>query len=247
MSQSNGSYEVTETSQGITVRLQKPTTRYLDEFLRLKCAPELADLRLYPNGKELTESFAMYRGIVKMLRPERLAEPIRLIDVGSGKQPRNAALFAFRSQWDCIAVDPRLDPNWISRNGRRVARLTCIPKPIQEAGLARDVPTVVVMVHAHVTVPEVLTSLPGDAPLFLASMRCCVPNKINLTADYSYYDHGCWSPHRRIEAWDFGLRHDRMAASSSQATARGASCEHVLSCPEDRPTADDALILRGAE
>lgn len=205
MSKQDFACDVKETIQSVTVRVQKPTARYFDEFLRLKCAPELAQLRLYPNGKELTESFAMFRGIVKMLNAASLAEPWQLIDVGCGKQPRNAALFALRSRWDCIAVDPRLDTCWQDPAHHQLYRLDCRSTTIQQAGIVRDRPTVVVMVHAHVSVPHVLASLKGTAPLFIVSMKCCVPERMD-DADYSYYDHGCWSPHRMIRAWDFGLR-----------------------------------------
>jgi hypothetical protein len=189
----------------VTLRVYKPSTRYFDEFLRCSCAPDLARLKLYPNGKELTESFSMYRAVVKLAGPHRLKHRIRLIDVGCGSQPRNAALFAHRSRWDCIAVDPALHSRWCDPRRHMVARLDCMAKRIEECNFESDVPTVVVMVHAHVSVPVVMESVPRT-PVLLVAMPCCVPHGSDRPPDYSYYDHGCWSPKRQLHVWDWGFR-----------------------------------------
>lgn len=35
-------------------------SRYLDEFVRFSRSPELLSLKLFPNAKEITESFGAY-------------------------------------------------------------------------------------------------------------------------------------------------------------------------------------------
>lgn len=40
-------------------------SRYLDEFVRCRCAPDLLARKLFPNAKEVTESFAAYAAVRK--------------------------------------------------------------------------------------------------------------------------------------------------------------------------------------
>lgn len=204
MSKQSVVFEANETRMGVTVWVQKPTTRYFDDFMRLKCGPDLLRLRLYPNGKELTESFAMYRGIVKLVGAQRLSEPITLVDVGCGKQPRNGALFALRSRWHCIAIDPLLDPTWEGET-HDVQRLRCHRMRIQDYRCDVEGPVVVAMCHAHVDVPTVLKSFQAQTELLVVTMPCCVPSRMDVPPNTDYYDHGCWSPHRRLFVWDFGF------------------------------------------
>jgi hypothetical protein len=204
MSKQSIPFTATETRQGLTVWMPKPTTRYFDEFLQLKCAPDLLRLGLYPNGKELTESFAMYRAIVRLVGWHRLQDAVTLVDVGCGKQPRNAALLALRSRWSCTAIDPNLDPAWEDERMHNVRRLQCRQMRIEDYRCMADGPVVVAMVHAHVDVPTVLRSFRQEQ-LLLVTMPCCVPSRMDEPPAVDYYDHSCWSPQRRIYAWDFGF------------------------------------------
>lgn len=204
MSKQSVQFTVSETHQGLTVWVQKPTARYFDEFVQLKCAPDLLRLGLYPNGKEVTESFAMYRGIVKLVGAQRLAESITLVDVGCGKQPRNGALFAMRSRWNCTSLDPNLDPTWEGES-HGVQRLQCHRMRVEDYRCEAEGPVIVAMVHAHVDVPTVLKSFKAQKELLLVTMPCCVPSRMDQPPNTDYYDHGCWSPHRHIYVWDFGF------------------------------------------
>lgn len=86
--------------------------RYVDEFLGLRCAPELLEMRLFPNGKEITESMSAYsaaRKYVSCLPGFALNDPnVSVICVGDGHQPRTATLFAMRTAWSTYSVDPLL-------------------------------------------------------------------------------------------------------------------------------------------
>jgi len=75
--------------------------RYVNEMLRLSCAPELLRLKLFPDAKELTESFSAYNAIRTHLADEfKPADGrVTLIAVGDGHTPRTAALCAFLTQW----------------------------------------------------------------------------------------------------------------------------------------------------
>ena len=96
------------------------STRYLDEFLRLDCAGVLAEpfgakrTRMFPNPKEITESFSAFHCFRRCMssmghRIEDLTAEDAIICVGDGSTPRTAALFAFRVRHvQCFSIDPAL-------------------------------------------------------------------------------------------------------------------------------------------
>ena len=59
-----------ESAGAVTLTVKKPDRRYLDLLFRLKCAPDLLALGLFPNAKEWTESCAMHAATRAALGPE---------------------------------------------------------------------------------------------------------------------------------------------------------------------------------
>ena len=103
-------------------------SRYVTELLKLACAPELVRLRLFPDAKELTESFAANNAARSFLWSKNAAGRARVdpadaavtcVAVGDGNTPRTAALFAFLTRWHCVAVDPEMVEwrEWRKRRG----------------------------------------------------------------------------------------------------------------------------------
>ena len=97
--------------------------KYLDDFIKLACAPKLLKLRMFPDCKEIAESMAVWYAVVRTEVLNEQREPVRageapdtVVVVGDGVTPRTAALFAFRApQWRCVSVDPMLrfdSPSW---------------------------------------------------------------------------------------------------------------------------------------
>ncbi len=117
--------------------------RYLDNLVNLHCASDLLALGLFPDIKEVTESFAAYRAVLDFLTPHgwRLGDPgVTVIAVGDGAAPRTAATFAHRSSWECISVDPRMKAAWLPGGHRaaRVQRLTCHRARIEDVEIVAD-------------------------------------------------------------------------------------------------------------
>lgn len=69
-------------------------------------------LKVFPDAKELTESFAANNAIRNHLASEYdpRDERVTVIAVGDGNTPRTAALCAFLTKWQCVAVDPEMVP-----------------------------------------------------------------------------------------------------------------------------------------
>ena len=93
--------------------------RYVNEMLRLGCAPELLRLRLFPDAKELTETFAVHEAVRSRLGGAYplTDDTVTLVAVGDGNTPRTAALFAFLTRWHCVSIDPEMAPwrEWRAR------------------------------------------------------------------------------------------------------------------------------------
>ena len=102
-------------------------SRYVTELLKLACGPELVRLRLFPDAKELTESFAANNAARSFLYPRGAVggrvDPadaaVTCVAIGDGNTPRTAALFAFLTRWHCVAVDPEMVEwrEWKKRRG----------------------------------------------------------------------------------------------------------------------------------
>lgn len=143
--------------------------RYFDEFMRLKCAPDLLAARIFPDGKELTETMAVFAAVRRILGPERLGDSkVLLLDIGAGGTPRTASFFACMSRWDCIAIDPEL------KNPPRFKRVRNMKNKIEHVVIPFGGLVVAACVHSHATLPAVLSSI--QAPeLLVVTLPCCVP------------------------------------------------------------------------
>jgi hypothetical protein len=77
-----------------------PSLRYLNEFIKLRCAPELLTLRVFPDAKEITEAMSVLSAwrahilpLAAALPPAAAGERRCIVCVGDGCTPRSAALF----------------------------------------------------------------------------------------------------------------------------------------------------------
>ncbi len=186
------------------VRASDPHCRYLDRLIRRQSFEPL--WRLFANAqrpaKELTESFSA----LEHLRPLLAELPVgRVVHVGDGAHARTAALFALKTDWENIAVDPTINEalvsDWRDRFG--IERFRWHAAPIEQVADALDAlppaPTLVTFVHAHVDTDEVLSRIRWDAAFTLA---CCQPGR-QLTRACDPHaegnDPGVLSPDRRFQ------------------------------------------------
>ena len=176
--------------------------RYIDEFLGLTTAPLLIQQQLFPNAKEITESMGMYAAVRQYVRPvfnlDYSDKSITVVVIGDGHTPRTAALFATRSRWQAISIDPLLrDKEW------KINNLTCISKKIQECSRLTTGKYIIVLPHAHVDIESCLHAIP--TPIAIVGMPCCFPMNFKKDSpDYEYYeyhDNSILSPHNMIRIW----------------------------------------------
>jgi hypothetical protein len=174
--------------------------RYLGEFLTLSCAPDLLALRLFPNAKEITESFAAYEAARRRLHPHwNLGDPtITCVVVGDGHTPRTAATFAFRTAWQCHSVDPLLRGG--TQRWSAIERLTlhrCKAAAVEPILADR---ALVVAVHSHAKLPEAIATVQARE-LAVIAIPCCVTQELPQEPDWEYEDRSVLSPCRTVKVW----------------------------------------------
>ena len=181
---------------------------YIDEFITFSRSHEMLALKLFPNAKEITESFAAYAAVRAHVDADLKNENIAVLCVGDGRVPRTAATFAMRSRWTCFSVDPAMKEKWTKRE--IVPRLQAFSRKIEDVGFNSYFGTspslgfdhaIVVAVHSHASLLESLHAARDlSSKVSVVSMPCCVKEDL-YNPDVSYEDMGIDSPARRVNIW----------------------------------------------
>jgi hypothetical protein len=177
------------------------SSRYMTELLQLSCAVALVEHKLFPDAKELSESFSAFNAWRTHLAGDFRGDDssVTVVSVGDGTTPRTAALFAFRTKFQCVALDPQMNPKEYG-----IERLQSYKAKIEELRIsARRV--IVVMVHAHVSLATTMRSIATDSGTAACiALPCCnwyakinAPNPVVP----EYGDMGVLSPHRTVRVW----------------------------------------------
>jgi hypothetical protein len=173
------------------------SSRYLDRFVRTTVGARLAQAKVFPNAKEVTESYAARAAALRYHQAFPPADPdILLIAVADGSTPRTAATFALHTAWACHSVDPRLR---ISRRWTAIPRLSVHPQRIESCRFSAR-RAVVVAVHSHVSLAVSLARVAADDLLVIA-IPCCLPIDLAESPDLSFDDAHVLSARRTIHVW----------------------------------------------
>ena len=199
-------------SQFSQVTVPIPTLRYLDSFIRLnKSAKDMLGLEVFPNAKEITESYAAHQAVFHKLGISheflKRLNPV-IVVVGDGCTPRTGVTFAFKSPFQVESLDP--NNRWI--NDGRVDRLNVHTKTLQQyvdSGLADfDRPVILVGVHSHVPEKELMNfhNVVGNKLFAIVEIPCCFPQqyiKAFGEPTKEYIDWGIHSEKRTVRIWKF--------------------------------------------
>jgi len=174
--------------------------KYLNEFIKYdKSARDMLALGLFPNAKEITESSSALNAVLSKLKFYDRADPnVTLVSVGDGRTPRTAALFAFRTKWQCISIDPQLKQEKIPYWEQNVERLKCYPNKVEDLDLCFK-KCVIVAVHSHADLHSTLQHIRGEVRSMVA-IPCCVSYNHELKPK-EFRDAGIWSPKNLVKVW----------------------------------------------
>jgi hypothetical protein len=183
--------------------------KYFEEFIKLTCAPDLLTTYLFPNAKEITESFACYSAVQQHIWNYASPRDDKVIffSVGDGHQPRTAATFAMRTKWICVSIDPELsmgnNEHYIKHP--KIDRLYMIRdfvEKIKEPIVPdlKDRVVVIGLVHSHAKLKDTYEKLHGRET-YIVSIPCCVAhNELNgKKPDIEYEDAAIWSPKNTVK------------------------------------------------
>lgn len=172
--------------------------KYINEMMGCACFPDLLSMKIFPDGKEITESCSPYN----FLRNNKESlfslgdSNVALISVGDGCAPRTAAMFAFRTAWNCYSIDPNM--NW--KNNGRVDRLECFKCRVEEMPYYHFDNLVLLHIHSHAPLLESCNHFTANKRIVL-SMPCCVKQVREREPDLIYVDESVWSPHNKNLVW----------------------------------------------
>ena len=194
---------VTETGRfgdEINLKIKTPSTKYLDEFIKLRCAPTLLQAGYFPNAKEITESIGGFRAVQNILQDQFSNPRVGAIVVGDGHTPRTGAMIAVRTRWTVYSIDPSAS----HVGDLTIKNLKVVKSRVEEFIPPRDIDiAVIVGVHSHGPIHGLwhfYESL-GIARIAVA-IPCCVELGTGMPyPDQDYQDYGIWSPERRVLVW----------------------------------------------
>jgi hypothetical protein len=191
----------------IVSKAQQVKGKYINQFMGLKCAPDLLARDLFPNAKEITESLAAFHAVKKNFQRDDgfWKKDNKVYVVGDGETPRTASLFSFRSDWQVTSIDPNLNlEKDYNIDGLHLSKRT-IQDYLKTMTLGTEVNKVyVVAVHSHVGLDEFIESLSArmDTGINVVAMPCCYQQTIQgEEPDDQYRDESIWSPKNIIKVW----------------------------------------------
>ncbi|EQC25575.1 hypothetical protein SDRG_16545 [Saprolegnia diclina VS20] len=230
-----------------------PTSlRYMNEFVgKLQCAPNLLQMGIFPDAKEVTESMGLFNATRRFLDIDE-GNPAEdgIVVVGDGSTPRTAVMFAYRTKgWTCYSVDPEM-------------RLSTPDAPVPWEGIQQVVPirakiediriklrrAIVLLVHAHVTLDQALSSIEAESIVGVVTLPCCnwygqQEVLFQRPPDIVFDDFSILSDHRELRLW-VGDRSANVASvdvnPSAQAMKGCVVKTYVTPVLEARP--EDAYI-----
>lgn len=182
---------VNEGKSSVAITFKQRSSRYLDSFVKLKCSPDLLALGVFPNSKEITESFAAFEASKRF--GLNWGDPsIRVCVIGDGSTPRTGATFAFRTRWEVVSIDPKArSKQW------NIARLTVMQNRFEAIPFHKNEFDLYVLVHSHSKLEDIAK---GNNVI---SIPCCVKHDEydGRPADIEYDDWAIWSPERTVKIW----------------------------------------------
>lgn len=158
--------------------------KYINQYFRLDCSADMQGLRLFPNVKEIQESFGTFNQVtdyVMQVDPNiKLDNPnINVYVIGDGSTPRTAATFNFLSKWKTFSIDPlvRMDTDWSVIRNLTVLKGTG-EEMIEDIVEQKDY---IFLVFPHSHIPE-LNSIYKyfiNQKVWIINLPCCKPNQGN--------------------------------------------------------------------
>lgn len=199
--------DIQETCQQISLSLKKVSFRYLDQFVKLKCGPDLLQWGVFPNAKEITEAMGTWTAVRKYRKKWLGDGSVCCYVIGDGKTPRLGALVTCLSRWQVYSIDPNMRDKYLDFT--KVKRLTCIKSKAEDVfkrfTKKKKGRAVILACHSHAKLDPIWKSCIENYDEVLAvAIPCCVPQEIENYSPLTVYDDwGINSPCRQVKVWTY--------------------------------------------
>lgn len=196
-----------ETNESFTLRVTKPSLKYLDFFIRLDCGPRLLATRFFPSAKEISETMGAFEAARQKFKLDHRDSNIAVVVIGDGHKPRTGAYTAFQTRWRVISVDPAMaaDLASIEEICQGIKGLSLEAKRIEDCVLDLTGCTQVVLlyVHSHASLQGSLPALRMDpgTRLHAISMPCCFDDDLGIAPTETFDDLNVLSVVRTIHVY----------------------------------------------
>lgn len=196
--------------------------RHIDEFMRLYASPKLLSLRLFPNAKEVSESFAAFAAVRQYMNGNWSFDDgdTLCISIADGHKPRTASIFHEMTKWRVISADPNMREDVIEAVKEPLPRLTALKCMAAELPKTSTRRLVICAVHAHNyndkkapgaktanILVDVLNKVIVEDEILIVALPCCHDLRIpgnpenNITEIFEYNDPGIWSVKNLVRVW----------------------------------------------
>lgn len=177
---------------------QRSQLKYVEHFMTTNCAPQLMELKLFPNVKEITETWGCFEASHRLETPfEWNNRDVFCIVVGDGHRPRTGATYAFRTVWTVKSIDPEFHPHRYD-----VKRLELYKKRVEDCSIdCEGRPTLIVLPHSHATWQNCLSGIRNWGDLAIIALPCCQKFEIPYTPLANFDDMAILSPCRNISVY----------------------------------------------
>ncbi len=196
--------DIDETNEFFTLKVTKPSLRYVDFFLKLKCAAELIATGFYPNAKEISETQGVFEGARHKLKLDYKDRSVAIVVVGDGYNPRTGYYIACMTQWSVFSVDPAMQRDYekITHLIEKRKHLSIFPDQIENCkiDLEKFKTIVLLFVHSHASLKASVNALKTNdsAVIHAVSMPCCFDDDLGIPYDIKFDDPYVISVHRSI-------------------------------------------------
>lgn len=172
--------------------------RYLTKFLTGKHFSLLHASRIFPNPKEITESFGAFQAVHRHCGFDENDPDVLCICVGDGRSPRTASTFAVQTEWRCHSVDPLATGG--DKKFKALGNLWTHKLHIERMPIMKADKVVIVAVHSHAKLKNAVAQV-NAKELCVMAMPCCVPQQLDIEPDIRYRDGSVWSPCNEVLLW----------------------------------------------
>ena len=161
---------------------------YIDAFFKLPKLELFRKEHLFPNIKEVTESYGIFHACLEVCKRTNIArnDPnVLIVVIGDGHRARTGVLCSSMSAWRALSIDPVIHTCPSFPKVKTIAsKIEDIPEDINHDG-----PVILCFPHCHASITTTLGKIKSsNNNRHVISMPCCFKDDTVIKPSFSYID-----------------------------------------------------------